>query len=337
MRKRIAKSLLAAMLITTLTGTTVAWADDVNNIKKKQQQNQTELDQLKDDMAYLLVQMDELEVKMHAKTDEIDQANNDLAAAEEKQQSQYQDMKLRIKYMYEDQSVSISEVLLSSDNMGDVLNKAEYVQQVYNYDRTKLQEMAQTATDIKNLKSGLEKDKEELDSYQEDLTSKQALLYTTIAEKESQGVDLADQLKKAQAAAAAQTIKNNSFNMNYTAANDNATAQKVINLAYSQIGIPYVSGGKSPNSGFDCSGLMYYIFGQAGIYVSPSSGSIAWGGSDVGGLSNALPGDIICYPGHVALYIGGGQIIHAPVPGKTVQIASATGLGMGITAVRRYW
>ena len=61
--------------------------------------------------------MDELELSMAQKNDEIEQANKDLASAQQKFNSQQDDMKLRIKYMYEDQSTSLSEVFLSSKNM----------------------------------------------------------------------------------------------------------------------------------------------------------------------------------------------------------------------------
>ena len=110
-----------------------------------------------------------------------------------------------------------------------------------------------------------------------------------------------------------------------------------VSRAYSALGKPYVWGATGPNS-FDCSGLVSYVLAQAGISgVARSSSSQAYGGVAVsGGISAAQPGDVICYPGHVGIYIGGGQMIHASVPGDYVKVSSVN-IGMQIIGVRRYW
>ncbi len=87
---------------------------------------------------------------------EIDQAGKDLEKAEAKEKQQYEDMKLRIKYMYENGEESYLSVLVSATDFADFVNKAEYVQKVNKYDRDMLDEYVATKNEIKDLKVDLE-------------------------------------------------------------------------------------------------------------------------------------------------------------------------------------
>lgn len=335
---RILKICLTTALIMSMTVVTV-FADDVSDLTKKKNDAQKEVDNLKNELSYLLVQMDEFEIKMAESSDKIDEVSKNLAASEEKQKQQYQDMKLRIKYMYEDQGTSLVETLITAQDMSEVLNKTEYMQRVYDYDREKLSEIADVSKTIAEQKAELEAEQKELQKAQEDLTNKQSLLYTTMAEQEKKVADFGAQLNQAVAAAAARSAaaaasSSTTKKTTYVSSGNSSVGSAIVDKAFEYLGTPYRSGGASPG-GFDCSGFTSYVFGTFGIGLSRASGSQAYGGQDVGSLSNALPGDIICYPGHVGIYIGDGQIIHASVPGDYVKVASAN--IMTITSIRRYW
>ena len=99
----------------------------------------------------------------------------------------------------------------------------------------------------------------------------------------------------------------------------------VVGVAMRYLGVPYVWGGSTPR-GFDCSGLVMYAFGQIGISLPHSSYAQFAMGTAVS-ISQLQPGDLVFFAGasHVGIYIGGGQIIHAPHTGDVVKISSLTG------------
>ena len=86
------------------------------------------------------------------------------------------------------------------------------------------------------------------------------------------------------------------------------------------IGVPYVWGGTTP-AGFDCSGFTSYVFAQVGIDLPRTSSEQRYAGTAVS-YAEALPGDLIWSPGHIAIYAGDGMQIEAPVPGKNVRYTS---------------
>ncbi len=102
-------------------------------------------------------------------------------------------------------------------------------------------------------------------------------------------------------------------------------ASSVVEAAYGLLGIPYVWGGES-TGGLDCSGLVKLAYGAVGISLPHSSGGIAASGTTIP-ASEARPGDVVAYSGHVAIYIGDGKMIEATVPGALSTINSVRGGG----------
>lgn len=165
------------------------------------------------------------------------------------------------------------------------------------------------------------------------------------AEEEARLAKEAEERRKAQAAAAANSQKpessNNSNNKkNYNAASSyipagggSASGNAVAQFALQFQGNPYVYGGSSLTNGTDCSGFVMSVYKNFGVSLPHSSSADRSVGSGVGSLSEAQPGDIICYSGHVGIYIGGNQIVHASTSRTGIIVSNAS--YRNILAIRR--
>ena len=107
----------------------------------------------------------------------------------------------------------------------------------------------------------------------------------------------------------------------------------VVDYAMQFVGNPYVYGGSSLTNGTDCSGFVMSVYKNFGVSLPHSSSADRSQGYDVGGLDNAHPGDIVCYSGHVGIYAGNGQIVHASTSKTGIIVSNAN--YRNVLAVRR--
>lgn len=108
----------------------------------------------------------------------------------------------------------------------------------------------------------------------------------------------------------------------------------VVAYAKQFIGTKYTYGGSSPSTGFDCSGFTSYVYRNFGVSLPRTSGGQSGAGTPVS-RSNLVAGDLVIYSGHVAIYVGGGQVIHAPRPGKSVCIVPLNQAASNYLGARR--
>ena len=334
--KKICSVVVAAALTFSLSVTPIL-ADEVSDLKKQKKDTEEQVNSLQTQLNSLMTKISELENDLITTGEEISQT-------EEEQEQQYQAMKRRIKYMYEAGTGSATvEKVLSSGNTTSALKQAEYSQDLHSYDRKKLNEYVATVEKVAELKDTLETKMDDLEKTQTEYEEQKTELNTTITEKSSEIKDLDVQIdeavkkaaeeeakrqeearKAAEAAAAAEAAKKNNNNRNTGGTTNSgatynpSTGNAIVDAAYSQIGVPYVWGGTTPYVGLDCSGLVQYCYRQAGKSIPRTSGSILAGGTIV---SDPQPGDICWTPGHVAIYIGNGQMIEAQQTGVPVKVS----------------
>ncbi len=144
--------------------------------------------------------------------------------------------------------------------------------------------------------------------------------------------------REAATKAAKSSTSKSSGSSSYNAASTYTTESSSIGSAVAQfalqfVGNPYVYGGTSLTNGADCSGFVMSVYNNFGVSLPHSSGADRSVGAAVDGLANAQPGDIICYSGHVAIYIGNGQIVHASTAKTGIKVSDAG--YRSILAVRR--
>lgn len=155
---------------------------------------------------------------------------------------------------------------------------------------------------------------------------------TLLSDKKQETSRSSETTRKAETTSTSQATNQNTTTTATATASGNGSA--VVEYAKQFIGIKYVYGGSSPSTGFDCSGFTSYVYKNFGVSLPHSSGGQASVGTAVSKENLAL-GDLVIYSGHVAIYVGGGQVIHAPRPGKTVCIVPLSQAASNYLGARR--
>lgn len=333
--------------------------DKKNEINGLKDQQQTTADDIKNKSAKLdeiLAAQKKLQIDITSKQAEIEQNQKDLAAAQEKQQEQYAAMKKRIQFMYENSAEdNIWTAIIESNGITDMLNRIEYVSDVYDSDRALMDSYQAAVEQVKEIGTKLDNDMNELTAMQDDYEKQQADVEAAIVALENQKEQYASQIAQAQqqaenyqniitaqgkiiqeqeaaAAAAAARANSSSGSSSYDGggagkggsiagdyaagggknpgASTGVSGSSVVSYAMQFVGNPYVWAGNSLTNGVDCSGFVHEVYEHFGISTPRYSQAFKSVGQAVS-FDNIQPGDVVVYPGHVAIYAGGGVIVEA--------------------------
>ena len=334
--KRTIKALVASLLVSVTFATTFFAVPSEDELRQDKAEAQEKIEKLESEMTRVMSKINETERELVKVGQEIIKANEELAETEKLEKEQYEAMKRRIVAMYENGNTSMIEMILESGSIAEMLKHAENVQTIHAYDRKQLEEYVATKVKIGELKGSLEEDMAAIEKKQKSYQEDKADLNAMIADLEDKVDDLDDRIQAAAAQASRPQNGSNSGGSssgsnNYVPPSGTGGGAAIVAEAYRYLGVHYVWGGASSN-GVDCSGLVLLAHRAIGVNLYHYSGSQGSGGRSVS-RADAQPGDVVCYSGHVGIYLGNGKMIHAPQPGDVVKVVNV----YGSPWFRRYW
>ena len=429
MKKKICAALSICLALSLCVG---AFGKTKEQIKKEQAESQKNLQEAegkadaiaeeredaevsmnasREELAKVLANVNIIEDEIEDKNAQIKEAQEKFDEASEKEKKQYEAIKKRIRYIYENGGAdgSYIEIFMKAGNFIDFLNKASYVEQLYSYDRELLEKYRKTKEETKasaeklqaeldemtEIKSTYEEQSNELEAtidkqkavvedfdgllsaakadagkYRQEIQAQNAEIRAIAAaeaaeaakkkaeeearkkaEEEAKRKAEEEAKKKAEeeASKAAQESsekpdveyddddndegeKESDSSDDDKSSKSGASGSAIASYAQQFIGNPYVAGGTSLTNGCDCSGFTMSVYAHFGVSIPRNSGAQAAVGKAVS-YSEAKAGDIVCYPGHVGIYIGSGMIVHASTEATGIKVSPAT--YRSITTIRR--
>ncbi|MBM6853410.1 peptidoglycan DD-metalloendopeptidase family protein [Mediterraneibacter glycyrrhizinilyticus] len=198
--KRVVGIILAFVMCAGMTlnagAVTIDEAEDkADELEQQKESAEAEKEKLISQLNGIIDDMNETQEKLTVKEEEINAAEQELVQAKINENNQYESMKKRIKFMYEGGNTQFLEVLLQSQSIGDLLNKAEYVSQLSSYDRDMLTEFQNTVKEVEEKEAALQEEYSELNDLQDQLAEQQDQVQTLIDSKEAQIADIQDEIK----------------------------------------------------------------------------------------------------------------------------------------------
>jgi peptidoglycan DL-endopeptidase CwlO len=304
---------------------------------------------------YANIQLEEIEADLASNAKHLRAAKKSLVVSQRRIQERLRDLYIN------GEGDSTLEVLLGSRSLDDIIARLDAIERVSSQDTRILQAVKTYRKEVETRRENLQEARADQADIVAERASQKQYIESQIAEQEQLLASVKDEIAemraeearrqaalaaqaRAQAQAAqlaAQAASQASYDTEvvvptYSADVPAARYSHVVGIALQYLGVPYVWGGSSPATGFDCSGFTSYVYAQIGVYLPHHAASQYGMGTPVS-YDQLEPGDLVFFSGlgHVGIYIGSGQFVHAPHTGDVVRISSLAERGSSYVGARR--
>lgn len=279
-------------------------------------------------------------------TDSIEENARELQLAAGNLYEAQDRLEKRVVSIYRNGSVDMLDVLMDTSDINEFMSTVDMMAKLGEQDQNDLEQVQQYKGQVEEMQAQLQADQAQQAVLVEEISVEQAEIQAGLSERQAALAGLEDQIvslqvqeEEARQRAFAESMARSTADESDGGGDSDleesfgpapeATAGGAVGIAQQYLGVPYVWGGASP-SGFDCSGLVMYVYQQLGISLPHSAAAQYSAGTPIG-YDEMAPGDLVFFGdggiSHVGIYIGGGSMIHAPFEGEVVQVAPVSGGG----------